>query len=178
LGKKLFQKLEKLKKKHKLERTIASYILEVKSRVDIRKELRAEFKRISQNNDRILSYSEIKEGYIKVFGEEMAERELELHVNREGVEFDKDSIDFEELINPAETRMSELPLDKFYVNEYEICSIDRNTTLPIDYIKYIKIAGIMKDKILDGLINEIQISKENNITFGKLKDIVEKVYSK
>lgn len=153
--------------KEKFQQAVIVYIVHYLLSNDDIRELENAFIKLDNDKDGKLTYEEIKEGYLKYFGDVNDEKLKniihQINNNYDGFisyeEFIRCSIEYKTLINDKNLKLA-----------FEQFDTDNDGKLSIEEIK--NILGETSDEYIENFLKQIDLNKEDGISFNKFKEIM------
>lgn len=176
LLKKPFENFRKFRAHQKIQQATIAFLVHHVSSTDMIKDLRIIFKELDENNDGVLTYDEIRSGFKKYYKDEkIAEKEVEEIISR--IDQDKNEfIEYEEFIR-ATVDLDYLLTEENLMIAFKSFDDDGSGVLTQDEI--ILALGIIENetekKVIDKIIEEIDIDGDGNISFNEFKQLMLKV---
>ena len=153
--------------KEKFQQAVIVYIVHYLLSNDDIRELENAFIKLDNDKDGKLTYEEIKEGYLKYFGDVNDEKLKniihQINNNYDGFisyeEFIRCSIEYKTLINDKNLKLA-----------FEQFDTDNDGKLSIEEIK--NILGDPSDEYIENFLKQIELNEEDGISFNKFKEIM------
>ena len=171
-----FENLRKFNAKQKLQQATIAFLVHHASSTDMVKDLRNIFKEIDENGDGTLSYDEIKKGFRKFYGENIAEAELDDIIKK--IDFDNNAcIEYEEFIR------STVNLDVLLTDgnlKMAFASFDKDDSGTLTHSEIKAALGLMDNEdneLIKNIISEMDLNGDGDVSFSEFKQLMLKVLS-
>ena len=163
----LLKRIYDLSIKEKFQQAVIAYIVHFLLRNEDIRELENAFMKLDENRDGKLNYDEIKDGYLKYFGD-INDDKLKQIINKMDNNFDG-FISYEEFIRCA-IEQDRLINDNNLKMAFEQFDINNDGKLSKDEIK--NVLGSSNNFYIDDFLKQIDLNDEGSISFEKFKEIM------
>jgi len=171
-----FENLRRFRAQQKIQQATIAFLVHQVSSTEMIRDLRMIFKELDENDDGILTYEEIKNGFKKYYKDEkIAEKEVEEIVSR--IDQDKNEfIEYEEFIR-ATVNLDDLLTEENLLLAFNAYDSDGSGELSHEEIK--KALGLIEDEteinVIEKIISEIDIDGDGYISFKEFKELMLKM---
>ncbi len=172
-----FQNLRKYKAQQKIQQATIAFLVHQVSSTEMIRDLRIIFKELDENDDGILTYEEIKNGFKKYYKDEkIAEKEVDEIISR--IDQDKNEfIEYEEFIR-ATVNLDDLLTEENLLLAFNSFDDDGSGMLSHQEIK--NALGISEDDqyeahVIEKIMSEIDVNGDGYISFYEFKELMMKV---
>ncbi len=172
-----FENLKKFSAKQKFQQTTIAFLIRQLANNDTIQELRQIFRSLDDNNDGILSFEELKKGFIKYYGEigEKEWEEIKAKIDQDG----SNSIEYEEFIR-CTINLEDILTEQNLRMAFDNYDTDNSGFLDIKELR--SALGILdKDNVsadlLKDLLLEIDKNGDGEISYTEFKELMMKVIS-
>ena len=171
-----FDNLRKFSAKQKLQQSTIAFLVRQISNTNLTKDLRNIFRKLDKDNDGTLSFDEIKEGFLKYYGERIGEKEWQDIIQK----LDQDGsneIEYEEFIR-CTINLEDILTEKNLKMAFNAYDTDGSGYLDIKEIK--NALGLLENdnvssELLKNILKSIDENGDGEISFEEFKDLMKKV---